>query len=89
MARGRPRKIINENTILKEINVMETKQVHVVVRFLSRLNRSNIMTGEISGEDLDALLSKWVTDGYIITQALHLGDNPEGHGLVFVLQKEV
>jgi len=87
MARGRPRKITDENTILKEINVMETK-VHVVVRFLSRMNRSNDKTGEISGADLDIWLTEWYEKGYRIVTSNYIGDAPEGHGILIVMQKE-
>lgn len=83
--RGRPRKT---TLTLEENETMETPGIHVIVRYLSRLNRSNPSTGEISGTDFDDLLDAWYKDGYRVAGSHYIGDNTEGHGVMVILQKE-
>ena len=82
--RGRPPKNLQEITMAEEF----LPKVHVVMRYLSNMNISNPATGEVSGAEMDALLSDWVLKGYKIVYATSAGANPNGHGLIIFLQRD-
>ena len=82
--RGRPRKIQQEN-IMAEVNL---PKIHVVMRYISSQNISNPETGEVSGAELDAILSNYVDLGYRIVYATYAGMNPNGHGVIIFLQRD-
>jgi hypothetical protein len=85
--RGRPRKI--ETDIQETIMAEEyLPKVHVIMRYLSNMNISNPATGEVSGAEMDAILSDWVVKGYKIVYATSAGQNPNGHGLIVFLQRD-
>ena len=90
MARGRPRKIINENTILKENKMSDEylPAVHHFLRYWSKSDRTNELTMERSTKTLDEEASAWVAKGYRLQASFYIGEVPEGYGMIHVFVKE-
>jgi hypothetical protein len=84
-ARGRPRKN-NGNLILKENSMLP--KYKVVMRFVSNMNISNPATGEVSGAELEAVLAGYVEKGYHIFSTTYAGQNPNGYGVLFILERD-
>lgn len=88
--RGRPRKLETDDALQETKLVAEEylPKVRVVMRFLSKMNISDPATGEVSGVEMDAILSHYVDLGYRIVYATYAGDNPNGHGLIVFFERD-
>lgn len=89
MARGRPRKIINENTILKEKIMIDVNlpKVHHILRYVSRTGATNIQ-GAFSIADTDVYIGEWLEKGYELFNTHFIDQNPEGFGLLYILVRK-
>lgn len=63
-------------------------EVHVMLRYINRENRTNEAMNVWSGAEVDAQVSAWIGKGYKLQNTHYIGENPEGFGLVFILIKE-
>lgn len=80
---SRPRKIQN---IDEENSEMDSK-THIYSRTISRKGVYT-ETGAVPSEVVEKELDEWKGKGYKLSYAFYAETNPEGHTVLFVLEKE-
>jgi hypothetical protein len=68
--------------------VIETYgSVKQMIRRISKGNITDLASGTDSIADVDIELDLWYQKGYVLKQAIYIGDEPESYNVMYVLAK--
>jgi len=59
-----------------------------LIRWISKVNVTNLNTGVDSVADIDKQLGELYADGFELFSTHYLGETPEGYGVLYILVKK-